>query len=606
MLARSATLNDFFLATGSIAFDSQVSWNFSSGDGAPGEVDFRTVAAHELTHVLGFGYSPPWSRNISSSGLFIGSHAVSAYQGNGGIPLKDGQHWADSVLDVQRTIMTSNLGVGTTLSALDYAALEDIGWDVLPPNDPSVQFSVTTASAAESDGTISVLVTLSAVAESEITVPFSFAGTTTAGSDYNFTSSTPLRFAEGQDRATIKINLVEDNVFEPDETIVITLGNPTGAILGANTQQTITVSNVTPPPKIEFSALSKTVSESAGSITVQAVLTQLSTLPVTAQLVVSGTASGNDFSLANTSLTIPAGEDSVQAILSLTNDSVSESTETLLLTFDNVVGAVLGSVQKQIITILDDDGPTDTSRLLIPEVVTRSHVNPGDNRATALLFTAQQNAMVRVTPSGNGASTDLIAVQDQEMNSVGGVSQGAYQFNVTAGQAYAVMMEGSPNEIAYTIESSLGESSLVGSIATNLLIPTDVNADGLVSAADALTVINLLSRGGDPFDFPRVVGSNPLQRYSFYDVKPDGELTTIDALRVINQLARNSTQAPLREPELVILPLPETGQPSQAADDIAVEKNPRLTNTRERLVESASLKSSFAIAFWPRWRPLRM
>lgn len=58
----------------------------------------------------------------------------------------------------------------------------------------------------------------------------------------------------------------------------------------------------------------------------------------------------------------------------------------------------------------------------------------------------------------------------------------------------------------------------------------------MVSALDALIIINRLSRGGLPV-------SPPISKVgSFFDVSGDGNVTALDALQVINALARQSTR----------------------------------------------------------------
>jgi peroxidase len=72
---------------------------------------------------------------------------------------------------------------------------------------------------------------------------------------------------------------------------------------------------------------------------------------------------------------------------------------------------------------------------------------------------------------------------------------------------------------------------LAGDCFHNELIPEDVNDDGMVSALDALTVINLLSRlSQDDGD-------------RFTDVNNDGLRSAGDAVRVINRIGREQMQA---------------------------------------------------------------
>lgn len=77
----------------------------------------------------------------------------------------------------------------------------------------------------------------------------------------------------------------------------------------------------------------------------------------------------------------------------------------------------------------------------------------------------------------------------------------------------------------------------VGSLS-NLANPLDTNVDGVVTANDALVVLNALSRGIDRIDQPlRTVAS---LGGMLLDSSMDGAITPLDALRVINHLSRQS------------------------------------------------------------------
>lgn len=115
----------------SIGFNTNLDWDFSINEAAaPGKVDFVAVATHELAHVFGFGLAPSWRRYISGSN-FTGPKASAAYQGGNRVPV-DGiaAHWAQSVKDVQPTVMTPFVDSESSrnLSAIDLAGLDDIGW----------------------------------------------------------------------------------------------------------------------------------------------------------------------------------------------------------------------------------------------------------------------------------------------------------------------------------------------------------------------------------------------------------------------------------------------------------------------------------------------
>jgi len=124
---------------GSITFDTATNWFFSTNLNGIGsnQVDFYSIAVHELGHVLGIGTSPRWFSQ-SSGGFFRGPTAQQWY--GGPVPLSpDGAHWRDGLtfnggpVSLDPSIMS---GTRVSLTNLDYAALADMGWAVGPPSSP--------------------------------------------------------------------------------------------------------------------------------------------------------------------------------------------------------------------------------------------------------------------------------------------------------------------------------------------------------------------------------------------------------------------------------------------------------------------------------------
>ncbi|HJZ59256.1 MAG TPA: FG-GAP-like repeat-containing protein, partial [Gemmataceae bacterium] len=118
---------------GSVSFDTTTNWYFGSSAAGIGrnQPDFYSAAVHELGHVLGIGTSRAWF-NYESGGTFVGPNAQTVY--GGPVPLSaDGGHWQDGLtLGGQPLAMDPVLvdGARVPFSALDYAALEDLGWSV--------------------------------------------------------------------------------------------------------------------------------------------------------------------------------------------------------------------------------------------------------------------------------------------------------------------------------------------------------------------------------------------------------------------------------------------------------------------------------------------
>jgi hypothetical protein len=79
--------------------------------------------------------------------------------------------------------------------------------------------------------------------------------------------------------------------------------------------------------------------------------------------------------------------------------------------------------------------------------------------------------------------------------------------------------------------------------SNNSQLNVDVNNDGVVSALDALLIINKLNSGNT------TLPSTPFNSAPFVDVNGDGSCAPVDALIVINWLNAHSNDAPAGEGE---------------------------------------------------------
>ena len=92
-------------------------------------------------------------------------------------------------------------------------------------------------------------------------------GTATAGVDYGGQSGT-LVFGGGVASLTFSVPIVNDSVFEPDETVNLTLSNPTaGATLGSRPTAVLTITDNDSPGILAFISASFSRAENGGTAT---------------------------------------------------------------------------------------------------------------------------------------------------------------------------------------------------------------------------------------------------------------------------------------------------------------------------------------------------
>lgn len=118
---------------------------------------------------------------------------------------------------------------------------------ILDRNEPPVvRFASAARTVGEADRDQSLLVTLSGPSGLPVTVPYTVSGT--AGSSDHLLRSGVLRFEPeganpGQTRVRLNFSIVNDRIDEDDETIVITLGQPTNATVGTPGVHTTTITD---------------------------------------------------------------------------------------------------------------------------------------------------------------------------------------------------------------------------------------------------------------------------------------------------------------------------------------------------------------------------
>ncbi|MCL1475466.1 calcium-binding protein [Argonema antarcticum] len=226
--------------------------------------------------------------------------------------------------------------------------------------NPSIlDFSATLFSLNE-DGTLITAVTINRTGSSVGAIATTVSltdGTATSPTDYD---STPIavNFADGEVTKTITVPAVNDTAVESNETIALTLTNPTGgAVIG--TQNTATLAIVDDDVSLAFSAAQFSVNEDGTPIAAVTITRTGRTTGEISALVnlQNGTAtSPADYNSTPIVVNFADGEITKTITVPVVNDTAVESNETIALTLTNPTGgAVIGTQNTATLAIVDDD-----------------------------------------------------------------------------------------------------------------------------------------------------------------------------------------------------------------------------------------------------------
>ena len=236
--------------------------------------------------------------------------------------------------------------------------------------------SITDANVAEGDSGTSDLVftvTLSALSDSDVSVDFATSdnspaeGSATADSDYTAIGNTTLVIPAGDTSGTITVSVTGDTTVESDETLTLTLSNPTGATLGAAVATgTINNDDSAPPALPTVSITNSSIIEGRSGTTnlsFTVTLSAASESDVDVDFATSdnspaeGSATaGSDYTAGSGTVTIPAASTSAVIRVSVLGDANVESDETFTVTLaSTTANAVLGASKTATGIIFNDD-----------------------------------------------------------------------------------------------------------------------------------------------------------------------------------------------------------------------------------------------------------
>lgn len=191
----------------------------------------------------------------------------------------------DNISELDETIILS-------LSNYVYLKTGDITSQTITINDndapPTVSFDTVSSSASESSNA-SIAISLSNPSSQTVTVDYNLgAGTATgSGTDYTLSSGT-FTFSPGETSKTLDFSINDDSIDEDNETVIITISNPTNSSLGSNTTHTYTINDNDPTPRVQFDNLTSEAYESVTSVNIPVSLSSGSSKTISVDYTVTG------------------------------------------------------------------------------------------------------------------------------------------------------------------------------------------------------------------------------------------------------------------------------------------------------------------------------
>jgi hypothetical protein len=220
---------------------------------------------------------------------------------------------------------------------------------------PVAQWSTGFQTITENIGLVMISARLDKVSTSSITIPYTVAGTASKGVDHDLADGT-LTIPAGSTSLDKTFQIIDDSIYDDSETINVSMGTPTNATLGIDSVHIVTIKDNELAPVVNFQSATQSISEAGGSLAMVLTLDKVSSKPVTVIVASSGSAiRTTDYTLAQTTITIPAGSLSQTLQIPIVDDTLFEAAETLILTLQAPTGATLGSSLVHTATITDND-----------------------------------------------------------------------------------------------------------------------------------------------------------------------------------------------------------------------------------------------------------
>ncbi|MFA5854877.1 MAG: S-layer homology domain-containing protein [Candidatus Gracilibacteria bacterium] len=343
---------------GTVTFD-----NSSLVSAISGSINFYNFTCTESDKTLEFavGSTQTISGTITITGTeghYVGLRSTSAGVRWG---LIAGAFQSINYADVRDSDASGGVLVNPGVGSLNTG--NNLGWAFMP----QVTFSIESAGFDEGVGSFTVSADLTNAYLFDVTVPFGISGGAILGTDYTISSADSLVIPAGSMSSFVIVTVLDDTVDESNETLVLGMGVPVNATVGAITSYTATILDNDEPPVIVTLPLiavsDVSVSEGVGTATLTLTMTGVSASDVTVDFATSDSTAiaGSDYTVLSGTVTWAAGETGAKTLsVAILEDTTDESDETFSVNLSNPIASTV-SDDIGILTITDNDEPVVVS-----------------------------------------------------------------------------------------------------------------------------------------------------------------------------------------------------------------------------------------------------